>query len=303
MSDGDLDGLFSTGILLRYFDSLEISMPFRFPPPGELHGLSVKNAILIELGPTKGLYYKGWNILIDHHEEFSGIYIFNGSDMEKRIVEFNNMRSSIEIMVTFLGNNITLDSEMLEMIDIISQIDNGTYKHPMALKLHRSYMLNISSTEMRKQLTTWVRDNQVSAIWNWVEKESNKWDLVQKKSTVLMDSVSELLPNIGFFVVDVGNPLQLQAARDAMLQLENRFRVVVALMGTNDGEWMIQRGSIGSKDDHIDFGPLYELLRAKGLTAGGRSRIGGFQFTSAQSLTAVLTLLRNVLGRLCDEKQ
>ncbi len=303
VSDGDLDGIFAVGILLRYFDSVGISIPSRFPAPRELHNLTVEDSILVELGPTKGLRFRGHNMLIDHHEGFSGIYMFNGPDMESPIAEFDGIMSVVEIVVAYLNNEILIDSSMQELIDIVGEIDNGVYNHPKARALHHAYMLNVTSKEMRQKLPEWVRTNQVDVIWKWVEVESKRWEQVQTVSAALIDSVSEVSSDIGFILVDLDDNIQQMAAREAMLQLEEQYRIVITLLGTHNKEWMISRGGIGSKSHSVDFTSLYDLLREKGLTAGGRPTIGGFQFLEPYPLANVLVLLRNVLARVSDDRK
>ncbi|HDJ89863.1 MAG TPA: hypothetical protein ENG40_04140, partial [Thermoprotei archaeon] len=85
-SDGDIDGVFGTGLLLLglYRSNVEIPLRnIRFPHPLSFRKLKIYNSILIELPITKGLKYFGENVLIDHHKDFSEVTLYR--DFEKVI--------------------------------------------------------------------------------------------------------------------------------------------------------------------------------------------------------------------------
>ncbi|RLI54308.1 MAG: hypothetical protein DRP09_13425 [Candidatus Thorarchaeota archaeon] len=295
VSDGDLDGILSVGLLLRYLDSVGVSLPFTFPRPGSLHELTVENAILVELGMTRGLRFRGKNILIDHHESLSGIYLFNESQLKDRIVEYDDVNSVADILVRYLWGKVPLDHSTQELVDTVGQIDGGRYETSRASDLHHAYAMNISSEEMRHTLVELVRSNRVDEIWGWVESESSRWVLGQSISSMLVDSAVELVSDVGLIMADLDDNQEV-GVRNAMLQLENRYKIVISLFGTQENDWTVRRGSIGTKNPSIDLSMFYEWIRERGIAAGGRPSVGGFQFQNPQPVDSVLKLLREAIG-------
>jgi len=82
-SDSDLDGIFATGLLARYLRKIGIDVKYYYPKPNELRGLIADGHILIELPLTKGLIYRGENILIDHHNGPTRIELFRDNKIAK----------------------------------------------------------------------------------------------------------------------------------------------------------------------------------------------------------------------------
>ncbi|MEQ9714986.1 MAG: DHH family phosphoesterase [Candidatus Asgardarchaeia archaeon] len=284
ISDGDLDGIFATGFLVMYLRSSGLEVEYFYPEPEKIRGLVVQDSILVELPLTKGLTYKGKNLLFDHHNGPARVELFNESNVVKRIV-FPDCRSVAQLVREALG--IGVDNELLEAVN---DIDSGVYRTKIAKDLHKAYLLNISSKEMREFLTEAVANEEWSKISKWASEESKKWKYVEDKVSDIIKNVNIIIPRVAVFTYYEQNDIERAARTEAMLKLEDQYDIVVSI-GLNDKHQAIS-ARIATKRD-IDLSGVYQQLRGLGYTAGGRKNVGGVQFNN-ENLDNILKVLKKI---------
>ncbi|RLG53668.1 MAG: hypothetical protein DRN99_06365 [Thermoproteota archaeon] len=263
VSDGDLDGILASGLLSR-----ALNVDVEFPSPGELRGLRVEGCILVELPPSKGLEYRGRNILLDHHE-YSGVVVFEGSEAA---VEYRAEAGCVaDIAVEVF--ELELPAEGLEVLEAVRRIDQGRYESWLDRALHRAYRLEIASKEMRYRLLEWVRSGSWSRFMEWARSGDERWRLVEEAVRELKLRARELARGAVYFTYDGESWAERAAMREAMLQLEEEHPVVVAV---EVKEGKAAKASLATKAG-VDLQPAFARLREMGYSAGGRSSVGGAQ--------------------------
>lgn len=299
-SDGDLDGLVASGLLLRYLKMSKIKANLTFPVPEDLKGLVVRNAILIEMSPTKGLEYRERNLLIDHHGESGEIseYYFENSVRTHRIDIQKCTAARIIAAATGLVNELTPDGFVV--MDALEQIEFGEYVTKLAKNLHRAFRLNISDSAMRRRITRWVSLFKWDLLSTWAEQEAEKWAVIEASVRRLVERAVPLTEFCWYFTYSARNRNERAAMREAMIELESQRDIVIAIeVGEDNGSAVATRASIGSKREHVNLIPLFDEIRGKnGIVAGGRRKIGGVQFAGNSSLKDSIGLLRNVMNQM-----
>ncbi len=289
VSDGDLDGIFAAGLLLRGLNLCGVEAGLdsvSFPHPRNLIGMRVEGSFLIELPPSKGLEYSGWNLLVDHHGGVSGLLLYRDGKVENHLMM--DGASVAEIVVKAL--RLELSSEALLLVDAVGKIDQAIYDSKLIEDLHKAYRLEISNPDMRVRVAGWVYKGEWRRIIEWATETGGKWSLVEEREKHLYNNRVSLCSGIVYFTYDGYDPLDQAAMRGAMFKLEEEYKVVIAVR-IEDGKPV--SASIGTKQD-IDLQPLFSKLAACGLSAGGRGNIGGVQ-VSGLSLGNFLELVRKAL--------
>jgi len=292
VSDGDLDGIFASGLLLRGLNlcGLEAGLDaVSFPHPRSLLGMRVEGSFLIELPPSKGLNYSGSNLLVDHHGGVSGILLYREEKVETYLKI--DGKSVAEIVVKAL--RLELSSEALLLIDAVGKIDQAVYDSKLVEDLHKAYRLEISSPGMRVKVSGWVYNGSWRKIMEWASKAGEKWSLVEEKEKRLYEGRISLCDGIVYFTYDGFDPLEQAAMRGAMFRLEDEYKVVVAVRIENGRPVSASIGTKGS----VDLQPLFSKLESIGLSAGGRTNIGGVQISDL-SLEGFMEMLRKALLEL-----
>ncbi len=292
VSDGDLDGIFASGLLLRGLNLYGLGAGLdavSFPHPRSLLGMRVESSFLIELPPSKGLEYSGRNLLIDHHGGVSGVLLYRGGNVETYLkVEGGSVA---EIVVKAL--RLELSSEALLLIDAVGKIDHAVYDSKLAEDLHKAYRLEVSSPDMRVKVAGWVYNGDWMKIIEWASRAGEKWSLVEEWERRLYKNRISLCNSIVYFTYDGFDPLEQAAMRGAMFRLEDEYKLVVAVR-IEEGKPV--SASIGTKAG-VNLQPLFSKLVSKGLNAGGRENIGGVQI-SGLGLGNFLEMLREALIEL-----
>lgn len=300
LSDGDLDGIVATGLLRRFLLSQGVDIQAVFPHPSELDTLTATNAILVELPPTKGILYCGQNVLIDHHDEFSGVFLLHG----ERVVDGFSIDPTGHCASTIVNYMTGLYIEMsdlgLRILDAITEIDSGRCESSLSECLHKAYRLNVQDAEIRYDVCGWVSSLEWHRIAEWADTACERWAGVEDTVQLLMERARNLTGLCVYFTYMAGNSKQIVAMREAMLRLEKVHDIVLAMAECDeDGEPVIAHASIGTMQDGIDLRPLFREIRKKvGVTAGGRKNVGGIQFSPRLKLMDVISLIKKILIEL-----
>ena len=289
-SDGDLDGIFATGLLLKALNGLGLSLGFNsvfFPHPRLLKDLSVDDSILIELPPSKGLKYNGVNILFDHHGGYSGVISYKGCEVSD-VAEVSG-ESVAEIVVKFFG--LELGEDGFRMLDAVNRVDSGRYGSELSENLHKAFRLEIASEEMRYRLSKLVYSSKWNEIQSWAFSSAKKWDMVEVVEDKLVSSAITI-GDAAVFVYDGFNDLELAAMRGAMFKLEEKYPIVFAVRVENG---KAVSASIASMKG-VDLTHIYSRFIELGFTAGGRKMVGGVQFNGIDVKEA-LKIIKNLLNQ------
>ena len=285
ISDGDLDGIFATGFVIHYLRKLGVDIEYRYPAPNKLRGLVVSGYIIIELPLTKGLVYQGENILIDHHNGPARVELFE-EDKPVKSFYFGEVSSVAELVSRALG--IDIDKELL---DAVNQIDSGKHETKLAEMLHKAYLLNISSSEMRKMLTKLVAEEKWSEIKEWAKREYSRWsNLVEPRIDELIRSAKPLVSGVIYFIYREDSDIDKAARTLALMKLEEICDIAISI-GIDEHNKAL-KARIATKKP-IDLTTVFEQLRSMGHNAGGRANVGGVQFNN-RTLDEAITDLREV---------
>lgn len=270
VSDGDLDGIFATGLLVRYFRGLGFDVEYSYPKPDALPNLKVSGCILVELPLTKGLVYVDENVLVDHHEGPARIELLRNSKIVRRFT-FDHCRSVVEVVCNGLGICVRKD-----LLDAINDTERGVYSSQLAEFLHKAYLLNIFSSEMRIKLTELVSKSMWEQIVDWAKNEYGKWEnLVEPRVKYFVDNVEVLIPSVVYFTYREEDAIDKAARSKAMFLLEDKYDIVISIGLDKNSNAISAR--IATKRP-IDLTPVFEELRKMGYLAGGRKNVGGVRF-------------------------
>lgn len=300
IADGDLDGIIASGLLSGYCDDLGIECKVQFPAPAQIASIKAENSFLIELPPSKGITYSGNNILIDHHGKIKGIAFYE----DERIVLMAKSQTpnacASNIISTLLIGEGKITKQGRAIIKAVADIDEGVYETEFARNFHRAYLLNISDPKMRDLLCTYARNREWRKIRNWAHSETKKWSHVESTVRSLKAMARQINSFSVYFPYDIETELEYIAMREAMLRLEEKNPIVVAIGVKEEGASVIAlRASIGTKDPEINLSPVFDFLTdIAGVTAGGRSSIGGASFSGGKPLEDVIHFIKRGLRKL-----
>jgi len=298
VSDGDLDGILASALVIKYLKLRGLEVDPRanvyFPRLSELGRLRVKDSILVELPPTKGLIYEGYNLLIDHHDE-TLVQVFV-HDRSFKGVKFKAYVPSVSQLVFLILQDeySSGPSAFLKLLNAINEIEEGNLRSDLSKALHRAYLLNSPSDSMRFAIIENVLKDCWEEIARWAFEEAKKWYVVEAKVAELLKKASSLSRNVAYFTFNGGEVLEKAAMREAMLALEEEHDIVVAL---DLRRGRVCRLSIATKNPNIDLRGFYRFLRElkPSIQAGGRRNVGGAQFRELMDLEEALSLVRKGL--------
>jgi len=297
-SDGDIDGVFGTGLLLLGLNINDIEIPLkniRFPHPLSFRKLKINNSILIELPITKGLKYVGENILVDHHKDFSEVTLYK--DYEKVVQVKMDLTPSIcrTIFNIFKNEFKILPQSILNIIKSIDNIDQGILLNRLDKKVFYAFQLHVQRNIDRKIIVKWIVNYEWDKINNFIEGEREKYELIEKIVKDKINSSQKMFKDIVYFTYNPKKILERVAMREAMFRLEEKYKIVISIGLKNN---MAFKASIGTRNPEIDLNKIYDDLRnIDGITAGGRRNIGGVQFNPIE-LREVLEIFRKIFKKI-----
>jgi len=282
VSDGDLDAILASAYLVMA--GAVKPEDVEFPPPSRLRGMEIRDAIVVELPPSKGVELRNC-VLLDHHfPDGAGRVVYYDAEGRHHVLEEMRVRSVAELVRWWLA--LAVDIDVLEFEGIVSDIDNGLYPTERHRKLHAAYRFNITSPEMRRFLLEALAAGNVRAVWAWAEEEAAKAAEAGKVAKELA-ARAEVRGPVAVIYVDAEDRIQMAAMREAMFKLEEKWPVVVAVVRECGKP---ARLSLATKTPGVDLTGLFERVRgvAGVAGAGGRPNVGGVQLESPDALDAVL---------------
>ena len=234
ISDGDLDGIFATALLLIAFKQNgfkieNIKDVVHFPHPRILKGLKVSESILIELPQSKGLIYVGNNLLLDHHPEPPRVEIYSNEKLVERYI-VKDARSAASLVYKIFEDLMKLPESALKILNAVDEADNLQYTCEFSKLLHAAYHLHVTEEKMRFMLVEMAFSGKWDKIVDWAKKEGEKYmKLVPKKARELVSRAEELAPSVVLFTYDSNDQIEKAAITEAMRLLEEKYDIVISL--------------------------------------------------------------------------
>jgi hypothetical protein len=288
LSDPDLDGIFAASMIARALDA-DVSR-ISYPKPSEIDAVKASRSILIELPLSKGLTYIGSNVLIDHHGPAPLIALYSGPRKIREILFNGGLRSVSRLVFNVFSGLLVLNDEGTKILEAVDEIDSGSIASELAVKINKAFLLNSMKEDVRANLTRMIYGLEWGKILKWVESELSGWSLVENRVEKLKGTVGKT-GVVAYFTYDVTDQLEAAARRMLMLELSGSENVVVC-MGLKKGRPV--SATIAARS--LDLSRVYaELLKNKGVKAGGRANIGGIQFKQEIKLEDALNLIRRAV--------
>jgi len=299
VSDGDLDGIFASGLLLRVlgFEG-DLEGVVEFPHPLSLSGLRVSSSILIELPLSKGLVYCGENILIDHHPEPPRVELYRDENCVESVV-VGGAESVASVVYMIFRDVLELSDTALKILRAIDNIDQGRHPDKLSVDLHNAFSLNKRDDGMRYMLVRAILEDRWGSIIRWAEAESRRFEeQVPIKIEELIGRAQRLTGNVVYFTYDFDDNVEAAAMTNAMISLEDKYDIVIAIATKNNKPISAR---IATKKD-IDLLPVFEKLREQGINAGGRKNVGGAQFGDIATLDETIRILEKAIKNTLTDK-
>ena len=294
VSDGDWDGILASALIVRELARRGYRPGVEFPPPSRIPGMEIGGVLLVELSPTRGYRVVDDALLVDHHG-FVGVKLLRPGG-EEVWAEMGEADSVAELVARLLG--LRLEGDWGRLLHAVNLIDTGrSGEDRLALTLHRAYLYNVSSPEMRRMLLELLVEGRLGEVFKWAEEEAGKYE----KALGLVDVITGRARVLGGCAVAeyVLGGDEEKVYREAMFRLEERHGCCV-MLAVRDGR--VEKMHIGSFREDVDASRIaariVEALKAVGVEArgGGRRQAAGVQLLSPMEATEAVEVLARVLG-------
>ncbi len=273
----DWDGLIGGGLIQRIFD-----LPIIF-----LNRVNEATAkIIIEVPFALDAYIEKC-LIIDHHDckraPLKSLHFGNHVLCDE---EYGSVASMI---VDFF--DLDAPDEILDALDHIERGDIDS--NELAYRMFISFASSIGSFPY-EDLVKEVRVGRWERIINWVNKKasSKEAELVKGLSERKLNNVIEIMRNVKLITYNTQDPLDIGAARLALLTLEKQAKIGV-MLGLDD--IYARFGIIATMKKKINLIPLLDELSKLSWQSGGRSNVGGFQITYNITLNQAINALREAI--------
>lgn len=277
VAHGDWDGVIGAGLFSRIYD-----LPLEFPL--ELQNLTIENAACIEITPDRVTRLRN-SLIIDHH----------GTQPRQGIDEQDNqwiLEPEYKAVSSLIADHWQLDFPK-EWRTAIEEVDTATLKSKLSQTLWKSYRVDAQGFP-RQKVAEMVKKGNWKQLQEWAEKQKAEYQKVETKTKELLMKSEKLTPESVYFTFQFNDRWERGASKDAMLTLEERIPIVIAI-GMN--EQRVKSGTIAT-NKNIDLTKIYQHLRKQGYTSGGHKAVGGFQALKNKTLEQTLKDLRNAIKQL-----
>ncbi|MHA1595724.1 MAG: DHH family phosphoesterase [Candidatus Baldrarchaeia archaeon] len=257
VSDGDWDGVFASGLLMRVTD-----LPVEFPRPSELPSAELERVVTVEIGPTKVRAMRDC-LIIDHHEVPE---LPSGCEM---LVDMS-AGSAAEIVAKVWELEVPR-----EWLGALSEIDSARVSSDLAKKMWAAYRANVENFP-RREVAEMIRDGRWEDLYRLVVERAEEYRKIEEKVPELVKRGCPLegVEGVAILTYDPDDKVERGASKDAMLRLEETYDVVVAI-GAKSGRF--SRATIGTRSERVNLAVIFEFLRNRGYNAGGKAQVGGVQ--------------------------
>ena len=298
VSDGDLDGIAASAVLLRFLSQNGFSVDegcVEFPHPSEVAKLELSDVFVVELAPTRGYRVVGDVFLIDHHGGFCGFKLLTPSGEEVVYQHPSQAFSVLRLLVEALG--VSVDERVVEAIDLV---DVGKTSESLdAQVLHRAYLLHIEDQGFRKKLFFLLLRESYEELWSLAEEEAKRYQAVSEEAKKAVLDRAEALERAAYTWYR-GDSFERVCFREAMLELEESYDLVVVAKVREGGVEALHLGTKKELDVQQIIPRVLEELKKLGVeaTGGGKREAGGIQLKALASSEVVESALRRALSNL-----
>lgn len=294
ISDGDIDGILGASLVSMKLDEIGCygnMISIDFPPPSSLVNRRIPRSILVELPPSRGYVVEDEALIFDHHE-FVGVKLVGREGIELISYITNNTYPSVSSMIREILE-VMVPKGLEPILLAADLIDSGRSKeNEYAWMIHKAYLYHIEDQQMRNNLYRWIINGDIKKIIEWAERGAEGYE----KSREKIPEIITRTQTIGFIAtswIDQGLKEEKIAMREAMLELEKKYDVVLILEVDNN---LVKRAHIGSMHNvnvKKIIERILEELRRLGINAagGGRVNVGGIQIPGGIELEKMKEIL------------
>ncbi|MHA1664816.1 MAG: hypothetical protein ACTSVW_03185 [Candidatus Njordarchaeales archaeon] len=279
LSHRDWDGLFGGALISRIFE-----LPVKFHNRID----AAEAAIIVEVPISRSSVIES-SLIIDHHNckksEFYALRYGNMFICDEKYPSVTQLISDIF--------NEDLPSEFQEAINYLEQGEIN--KSQLANDMFFAYISNLEKFPFNMLLKA-IRDGNWKFLHSWIIEKTNKLDkkrILTVKDALLKD-VKLISRDVALIKYRKDNPLENGASKLALLELQDEYKVVIALALKNG---YVEIGTIATKKN-INLNPVFTYLENIGIDAGGRRTVGGFRFRHNISLEQVISILKEAMKEL-----
>ncbi len=331
VSDGDLDAVFATGLLIRALLALGrsdiLNGSLYFPRAREIRGQTISNKILIELGPNRGVILRGNNLLIDHHPDDPRLVLYN----DDRVVLTRKYQINVSVagLINYIfGEKLAAPSDLIRAVDeadfknyIIDQAKNITraflisrnmpdeaIKNQLLEKLHVD---NMPAGNIIDFLTEQLQSNFIygflplaiildnwDAIYNWIELEVQRYEKEVSPVVRKLYNRSKIRNKIAYIIYDYGNLKKRTGIEEAIYALETENTVAFSVGITTRG-FLVR---VTTLDPSLNLNKLCRFFKRFGIDCSGSEKYVFLYFPHKKfDLKSILGLLLNILDRISSE--
>lgn len=268
VSDGDLDAVFATGLLINallkcgYSSILDGSVDF--PRIREIKGKKVSGKILMELSREKGPIYVGENLLIDHHPDPPRVVLYR--DDKVLLIRKFALNVSVAGLVGYIFSDV-LDVPS-ELIDAVDSADYKNYILEQSKNIMRAFLIsrNIPDKEIAEALLSRLnvekyedkpvinyfleqaRNNFVygfiplaimgdnwSVIEEWIALESNRYEELIAPVAKRLYEKSKRRGGVSYVVYNYGDLRERTAVDEVLYTIQTESEIGVTIGVTTRG--------------------------------------------------------------------
>ncbi|MBS7249229.1 MAG: hypothetical protein KIH08_01350 [Candidatus Freyarchaeota archaeon] len=280
VAHGDWDGVIGAGLLSRVYD-----VPLEFPL--ELADLIIEDAACIEITPGRVSSIRN-SIIIDHHATEAHPYVD-----EKGNVWI--LKPEYRAVSTLIADHWQLEFPS-EWRTAVEEVDTANLNSPLSKTLWRAYRVDAKGFP-RQKVAEMVRKGEWEQLGKWAYEKQEEYRNVEEKTKELLSRSTKLTSESVYFTFSFNDRWERGASKEAMLLLEEKNPIVVAIAVEEKG---VKGGTIASRRN-VDLTKAYEHLRKKGYTSGGHRNVGGFQALEPKTLEQALRDLKSALENLKEE--
>ena len=326
ISDGDVDGVFATGFLLRALIIMNIKEAYEgkvlFPRARELEKMEANGDILIELRSDRGLRYRGSNLLLDHHPEPPRIVLYR--EQNPILVRKYSISTSVAGLVHYIFRD-TLDVPE-DLVDMVDQVDYKNYELEYAHRLARAFIIsrNMPSENLREMfsstlaqvidaplfknlkeiadkspiygfLTMAVSMGDWDTIYDWINQEAQRYEEQIIPTAKKLYSRASRSGEISYVIYNYGDLRERTAIDDVFYALQKESTVAMMIGVTRNG-FLVR---IASFDPKLNLTRICGFITDKRAKCGGRENVVGLYFPNTFfTLTDVLKITHELMRKI-----
>ncbi|MCR8501683.1 MAG: hypothetical protein QXY55_05565 [Candidatus Korarchaeota archaeon] len=325
LSDGDTDGVFATGFLLRALMLMNVEEVYsgnvEYPRAREMEKLTATGNILIELHTERGIKYSGQNLLIDHHPEPPRVVLY--SDQTPILTRKYNISTSAAGLIHYIFEK-SLDAPA-DLVELVDQVDYKNYQVEDTHKLARAFIISrnipdeklrdifqftqvqvkdaplfknlerliLTSSPIYGLLTLALALGDYDSIYEWIFYESQRFENEIVPTVKKLYSRATRIGNLSYVVYNYGD-LKERTAADDVFYILQRESEIAAVIGVTTNGFSVRMASLNPGSNLMK---LFLNISDKRIKGGGRENIINLYFPNT------FFTLADVINTLCRVSQ